>query len=165
MPADDAVMETQTEVNDSVPVIIPPTTKPKRQLTEAQRLAFIKGREKRLANIALRKEQKAAAAAAAKAAEDAPVAMPKAPALEKVEEESLPAPAVDQHEQLAKAVATAVAEQLKPKRKPRAKKPPAPQAPTAVEPPAVAPPVPQFAYPTRPELESLGIPQNTLNFV
>lgn len=32
--------------------------KPKRQLTEAQRLAFMKGREKRLANLAKRREEK-----------------------------------------------------------------------------------------------------------
>lgn len=32
--------------------------KPKRQLTEAQRLAFMKGREKRLANLAKKREEK-----------------------------------------------------------------------------------------------------------
>lgn len=34
------------------------TTKPKRQLTEAQRLAFMKGREKRMANLLKKKEEK-----------------------------------------------------------------------------------------------------------
>ena len=35
-----------------------PEPKPKRQLTEAQRLAFMKGREKRLANLAKKREEK-----------------------------------------------------------------------------------------------------------
>lgn len=35
-----------------------PVVKPKRQLTEAQRLAFMKGREKRLANLAKKREEK-----------------------------------------------------------------------------------------------------------
>lgn len=40
-----------------------PKTKPKRELTEAQKLAFLKGREKRLANIEKKRLEKEEAAA------------------------------------------------------------------------------------------------------
>lgn len=36
---------------------LPPAEKPKRVLTEAQRLAFLKGREKRMLNIEMKKQQ------------------------------------------------------------------------------------------------------------
>lgn len=47
---------TSSEVVESV--ISPVAAKPKRELTEAQRLAFMKGREKRLANLQARKAEK-----------------------------------------------------------------------------------------------------------
>lgn len=46
--------------DESSPIVAPVATKPKKVLTEAQRLAFIKGREKRMANIAKRREEKLA---------------------------------------------------------------------------------------------------------
>ena len=55
------------------------TEKPKRVLTEAQRLAFLKGREKRMANIEkkrLEKEELNAAAVAPKSPEPAPAPAP-----------------------------------------------------------------------------------------
>lgn len=52
-------MESNTS-NDPISqeVVQTDVQKPKRQLTEAQRLAFIKGREKRLANLAKKREEK-----------------------------------------------------------------------------------------------------------
>jgi len=46
----------QTEATQAAPET--PQTQPKRVLTEVQRLAFMKGREKRLANIERRKQEK-----------------------------------------------------------------------------------------------------------
>lgn len=62
------------------------TEKPKRVLTEAQRLAFLKGREKRMANIEkkrLEKEELKAAAVASKSPDPAPSPVPPKPVLER----------------------------------------------------------------------------------
>lgn len=48
----------QSRVNDDSAVVEEPSTKPKRVLTEAQRLAFLKGREKRMANIERKRQEK-----------------------------------------------------------------------------------------------------------
>jgi hypothetical protein len=49
--------EQQEEEHQESPI---PESKPRRVLTEAQRLAFIKGREKRMANIEKKKQEKEA---------------------------------------------------------------------------------------------------------
>lgn len=51
-------MEEETDIHP-IPRTVTPPPKPKRVLTEAQKLAFMKGREKRAANIQQRKMEKA----------------------------------------------------------------------------------------------------------
>jgi hypothetical protein len=52
------VMDDQSDVHP-IPRTVTPPPKPKKVLTEAQKLAFMKGREKRAANIQQRKMEKA----------------------------------------------------------------------------------------------------------
>jgi hypothetical protein len=51
------VMDDETDVHP-IPKVVTPPLKPKRVLTEAQKLAFMRGREKRAANIQQRKQSK-----------------------------------------------------------------------------------------------------------
>jgi len=53
------VMDEETDVHPIPRTVTPPAIKPKKVLTEAQKLAFLKGREKRAANIQQRKLEKA----------------------------------------------------------------------------------------------------------
>lgn len=97
---------TTTETQD-------PVQKPKRVLTEVQRLAFLKGRQKRMENIAKRKQEKlekeaAAAAAALSASSSESITMPESTATEGIDTSSLPPPA----EAYAKLVADLVFKKL-----------------------------------------------------
>lgn len=97
---------TTTETQD-------PVQKPKRVLTEVQRLAFLKGRQKRMENIAKRKQEKlekeaAAAAAALSVSSSESIAVPESTATEGIDTSSLPPPA----ETYAKLVADLVIKKL-----------------------------------------------------
>jgi len=73
-PKTETPQEVQQEVEKTVETLLP--AKPKRVLTEAQRLAFMKGREKRMANLERKRQEKAEAAAADYVAEPAPETPP-----------------------------------------------------------------------------------------
>lgn len=73
-PKTETPQEVQQEVETTVETLLP--AKPKRVLTEAQRLAFMKGREKRMANLERKRQEKAEAAAADYVPEPAPETPP-----------------------------------------------------------------------------------------
>lgn len=138
-----------------------PKPKPKRQLTEAQRLAFIKGREKRLANLVRKrkeKEEEKLAAAISDSMESPTTTAPASSSDTTIESELTDAsPMINtQHEEVAKKVADLIYKRLseeeheeppsKPKRKytKRTKKVPVPEvildSPTpiaSIEPPTI----------------------------
>lgn len=114
--------------------------KPKKVLTEAQRLAFLKGREKRMANI----EKKRLEKEEAKQVEEAPAPAPEPPppempTLKRAEPRATSTPPIDENK-IADTVAERVWAKLqaaKPKRKPYTRKektevttPPPPPPPT-----------------------------------
>lgn len=124
------------------PAIIPdiPTEapKPKRQLTEAQRLAFMKGREKRMENIARRKQEKLDAARLMEESKGADEIVDKTPKVVAVPEIDTKA------EDFGDKIATLVAAKLAKPKKPRAprKKTSAPIEPEPQTPPPSKPAVP-----------------------
>jgi len=120
--------------------------KPKKVLTEAQRLAFLKGREKRMANIEKKRLEKEEAKQVEEAPAPAPEPPPEIPTLKRAEPRATstppppPPPSIDENK-----IADTVAERVwakmqaaKPKRKPYTRKekseasstPPPPPPPT-----------------------------------
>lgn len=106
------VTKTETETSVAPPVETGPIAvpKPKRVLTEAQRLAFMKGREKRLANIE-RKRQEKLEAQQAEAEYEKPIIAEKAVFTEKPVEK--PAPSIVIPDEFAEKVASIVADRIK----------------------------------------------------
>jgi len=109
--AEETQVETSEESKVETPsvVISAKTGKPKRVLTEAQRLAFMKGREKRMANLEKRRQEKLEAQQFDSAKETVP---PPPPGFEAAD--AIP---------LAEQVAAMVIERLKTTETPPAKKP------------------------------------------
>lgn len=124
------LLETPVETPVAPPTIEP---KPKRVLTEAQRLAFLKGREKRMANIEKRRQEK--------------LEMQKMMEEETAQltTESPPSPPVLRRQEpidteLIEEIAARVISKITPDRKPRAVREPAAKKPRkTVEPPAAEP--------------------------
>jgi len=136
-------MALESDISPDVPVVA--EVKPKRQLTEAQRLAFLKGREKRLANIARKREEKLEME---RAIETKPVDAPVSPPpLEKITER--PAPTAIRTpdfnpDEIADKVASLVHERIKSELPPPPppKKPRKPRTPRAAASHDDAPPPP-----------------------
>jgi len=127
-----------------------PDMKPKKVLTEAQRLAFLKGREKRMANIEKKRLEKEELKEV-----EAPPPMPElkrheptlAPAVAPAPATApAPAPGFDESK-IADTIAERVwakLESAKPKRKPYTRKPKSESTPTT--PPAPPPPTQTFTW-------------------
>lgn len=120
-------------------------TKPKKVLTEAQRLAFLKGREKRMANIEKKRLEKEEAK---QVEEPAPEPPPEIPTLKRAEPRATstpPPPSIDENK-----IADTVAERVwakmqaaKPKRKPYTRKE---KTETSLTPPPPPPPTHSFTW-------------------
>lgn len=124
-------------IMDSAPDMA--AAKPKKVLTEAQRLAFLKGREKRMANIEKKRLEKEEAKQVEEAPAPAPEPIPEMPTLKRAEPRSTstPTPTIDENK-IADTVAERVWAKLqsaKPKRKPYTRK-----EKTEVSPPPPPPP-------------------------
>jgi hypothetical protein len=128
-----------------------PAPKPKKVLTEAQRLAFLKGREKRMANIEkkrLEKEEAKQVEEAPAPTETKPEPPPEIPTLKRAEPRatSTPPPTIDENK-----IADTVAERVwakmqaaKPKRKPYTRK--EKSEPSSSPPPPPPPPTHSFTW-------------------
>lgn len=114
--------------------------KPKKQLTEAQRLAFLKGREKRMANLEIRRQEKEEAMKAGLMSPPPPV-------------KRKPAPAVTMDDSYADIIAQRVIDKLSSIKMPT----PSPSPPRAPSPVPVPEPAPEAKPTKRPYVRKVKI--------